>query len=393
MTHEPQKLWVEQLETALELTENIPLWGTPPPFPWETFSSALGDFFGISPFQLSHYSTKWQEAPSLSEGFGKNPILQHFTLTPLPIHLTWVMSKEHQEQLVSMLLTDDGKKFTDSTLSEGFFQFIFLKAMETFNHMNVYGNLSTTLIDNTLWKEEGAFCIDVKMILKEHTLYGRLVVPSSAYHSFKTHFSLEKPPIISDAAFAATPLSLQVHIGNTKMFPSELENVRKGDFILLDRCSYDPTIRKGTATLVLGNTALFDLRIKEDEIKILEYAFYQEDMSMNEEDFSESKPPFGEEQNPSNSNNEEEEPLWEPHEGEEKPFSSIQKIPMNLTVEVGRVKMPLEKLTQLKPGNVLHLPLAADHNVYLSVEGKRIAQGELVKIGDALGVKILKVGE
>lgn len=387
MKKEPQKLWLEQLETALEFAENIPLWGTPPPFPWEDFSKELSNFFGISPFHFSHYVTKWQDANHLLEGLGKDPAIQHFTLTPLPINLTWAMSKQHQEQLVAMLLTEDGKKFSDSALTVGFFQFVFLKVMETFNHMNVYGNLSATLIDNPSWNDQGAFCIDIKILMGKHTLFGRLLVPESAHHSFKTHFSMEKPPFISDPTFAATPLTLHIQIGNTRIHQDEWEKVNVGDCILFDRCTYDPNAQKGTAVLVLGNVPLFDLRIKEDEIKILEYAFYQEDKSMHSDDFSE-EPPFEEE----DSSNEEQEPLWAPKNGEEH-FLATKKIPINLTIEVGRVKMPLEKLTQLQPGNVLNLSIPPDLGVYLTVDGKRIAKGELVKIGEALGVKILKMGE
>lgn len=387
MTAEPQKLWMEQLETALEFTESIPLWGMPPPFPWDAFSQELSDFFGITPLKISHQSTKWEEPSDLLEGYGKDPALQHLTLTPLPIHLTFVMSAQHKQQLVSMLLTEDGKKFSDTTLIDGFFQFIFLKVMERFNHMNLYGNLSATLIDNPNWDDEGAFCIDVKMLLGKQALFGRLLVPKSSHHSFQTHFSMEKPPVFSDPMFAATPLNLQIQIGNTKILPSEWKKVHVGDFILFDRCTYDPSTKKGTASLVLGNIPLFELRMKEDEIKILEYAFYQEDKSMNPKDFSE-EPPFEE----LSSSNEEQEPLWSP-KNEEEHLLAAQKIPLALTIEVGRVKMPLEKLTKLKPGNILHLNLSADHGVYLTVNGTRIARGELVKIGDALGVKILKIGE
>lgn len=89
----------------------------------------------------------------------------------------------------------------------------------------------------------------------------------------------------------------------------------------------------------------------------------------------------------------EEKPLWAPQNGGEEKVLPSGKIPIQITVEVGRLQMPLEKVTQLKPGNVLELGLSPQPDVYLTVGGKRIAKGELVNLGEALGVKILKLGE
>ena len=55
--------------------------------------------------------------------------------------------------------------------------------------------------------------------------------------------------------------------------------------------------------------------------------------------------------------------------------------------------MPLEKVTQLKPGNVLELGLSPEPVIHLTIGGKRVAKGELVRIGEAFGVKILTLGD
>ena len=72
---------------------------------------------------------------------------------------------------------------------------------------------------------------------------------------------------------------------------------------------------------------------------------------------------------------------------------SAHDIPVILTVEVARLRMSVEKLLQIKPGNTLELATHPEQGVDLSINGKRIAKGELVKIGEALGVKILQIGE
>ncbi|MCC6127583.1 MAG: FliM/FliN family flagellar motor switch protein, partial [Chlamydiae bacterium] len=61
-------------------------------------------------------------------------------------------------------------------------------------------------------------------------------------------------------------------------------------------------------------------------------------------------------------------------------------------VELARLKMTLERLTQLAPGNVLELPIETDQIVILSVGGKKIGKAELVYLGENLGVRILELG-
>jgi type III secretion system YscQ/HrcQ family protein len=68
-------------------------------------------------------------------------------------------------------------------------------------------------------------------------------------------------------------------------------------------------------------------------------------------------------------------------------------IPFSIVVEVGHLTMSLEKLLALQPGNILETSVRPEQGVYLTVQGKKIAKGELVKIGDVLGVKILNLKE
>ncbi len=74
-------------------------------------------------------------------------------------------------------------------------------------------------------------------------------------------------------------------------------------------------------------------------------------------------------------------------------LTSPGKIPFPIVVEVDRIKMSLEKLLQLTPGNVIELDVHPNQGVYLTVHGKKIAKGELVKIGEVLGVKITETGD
>ena len=74
-------------------------------------------------------------------------------------------------------------------------------------------------------------------------------------------------------------------------------------------------------------------------------------------------------------------------------ISSPKKIPISLTVEVARIRMNLDKLLKLKPGNVLELGVHPEKGVNLVANGKCVGKGELIQVGDVIGVKITKLGE
>lgn len=92
----------------------------------------------------------------------------------------------------------------------------------------------------------------------------------------------------------------------------------------------------------------------------------------------------------------EDRPLWSTPNGENEAVGKIlssSQIPLTLTVEVARLTLPLEKVMHLKPGNLLDLNIGPAPTVHLTVGGRPVARGELVKIGDSVGVKILGLGE
>lgn len=377
-----EALYLEKLEdAALEMAE-IPLWGSPPSFPQEEFSKQISETLEIKDFSLSQYKTEWLSREKLMEGMGKSPLVQAFSLSPLPGTYFWVMPANTHENLLEVLLKGKGKGFSDPILQEGFTTYVFIRILETLNSLNPYGNLVATLSEEIDLPEEGALAIDIEISLEGNTLWGRILVPRDAGASFKSHFTMEKPPLLADPSFSSLPLLLHLQIGSTQLTPTQWNKVSVGDFVLLDRCSFDISSHKGTAVLTLGNTALFDVRLKEGQVKILEYAMTREVYSMIEDE----TPPF-------EPKSEEEAPLGAAENNKEEILLPAEEIPIQLTVEVGKIRMPLEKVTKLKPGNILELGMGPNPDVYLVAGGKRIAKGELVSISEALGVKVLKLGE
>lgn len=69
----------------------------------------------------------------------------------------------------------------------------------------------------------------------------------------------------------------------------------------------------------------------------------------------------------------------------------ILDIPLELTVEVGRRNMTMGELIELLPGTVVELDRPAGGQLDILANGKIIAKGEAVVVGDRYGVRILEI--
>ena len=66
-------------------------------------------------------------------------------------------------------------------------------------------------------------------------------------------------------------------------------------------------------------------------------------------------------------------------------------VPVTLTVELGRVNLTLNRLADLKPGDVIELGRHSREPVELTSNGRLVARGELVLIDTELGVRVTHV--
>jgi flagellar motor switch protein FliN len=69
----------------------------------------------------------------------------------------------------------------------------------------------------------------------------------------------------------------------------------------------------------------------------------------------------------------------------------ILDIPVQLTVELGRTRIPIKHILQLAQGSVIELDALAGEPMDVLVNGCLIAQGEVVVVNDKFGVRLTDV--
>ena len=72
---------------------------------------------------------------------------------------------------------------------------------------------------------------------------------------------------------------------------------------------------------------------------------------------------------------------------------NIDQLPVELRIQVAQLTLTVDELNQLEPGHTLTLPVQGQAgDVSLIANGRPIGRGELVMVGDQLGIRITQLG-
>lgn len=424
--------WVKQIPSSLMELDDKPLFGKGPSFPWESFSSAIAKIFDKKELSIRPAEMQWRLSDQLLDGLGADPIITNIVFSGLEGNLTWAISRTELEPLMQQLLSIPITPFVelDKEFEEGFYRFVLSQVLYTIKQLDFDKNLSPSLTENNELNKETAFCVNIVIDLQQQTFRGRLIISKELRTSWKERYAERKldSVLASSLAHKAT-VTIHLEGGKTALLPSELAEITLGDYILLDSCSYEPDADKGRVMMTVGGIPLFRAKLKQGSLKILEFPLYHEEqLNMNnnkdndedfeehtfeehtteeseleeltDDDFLEDDASEIEEQSEiSTVENSHESPAEEEHIPSAAPAEpvkvgkvNIQELPVNVVIEVGRIQISLQKLMELTPGNMLDVDIIPENGVDLVVNGKRIGKGELIRIGETLGVRVLDLG-
>ena len=85
---------------------------------------------------------------------------------------------------------------------------------------------------------------------------------------------------------------------------------------------------------------------------------------------------------------------WNPmseDETQQNNVDQINKVPVQLSFDLGQKKLSFNEVKQLRPGYVLDLPASLPETVQIKAQNKQIGTGELVEIDGRIGVRIISL--
>lgn len=421
--------WLRSISADIKIQDDVPLWGAPPVFPWESFSQELSKTLGIPHLLISCQNVEWKSPEELFHELGDNPAFHAISVTPLKGNAYWILPKSDLKKIFQSFLdsedhSDEWHGEWDDSWEDQFYEFLTLQAIQAFQKTPYDASLSPHILSDRTLPLTPCLCLDIDISVYAHTFRTRLAISPEMRLALKEKYTsktLSYPDGLSEAITAI----IHVTVGSTTLLKSEWEKAAPGDFLLLDSCSYTPGDEKGRVVLTTNNTPIFRAKIKDRSLKLLEYPLLQEvhtpmakqdddefddifeaeDETLQEED-QEIELPADE-----SVEGDEGEENFEEDEGELKaknpsahpmqaakdllnksstgPLLKPEDIPLTVSVEIGRIQMSIQQLMQLAPGNMLDLDITPDNGVDLIVNGHCIGKGELLKLGETLGVRIL----
>ncbi|MES2273209.1 MAG: type III secretion system cytoplasmic ring protein SctQ [Chlamydiota bacterium] len=369
---------LKKISSELVLQDEIPLFGNAPPLDLQKLSSLLASRFGVSDISIEPSEQGWRTKSELKSGLGRNLIVLPIALSPISAPIFWVMPRVDVAKFTSWMLNGKAKTraLSSEILQEGFYRYLMLEVLDAIQGTLPLQHLTLQLNEEEDLPEESAFCIDIEIRFDARSCWGRLIIPSEFRKSWVAHFAKSPSDYIPSELARTTEVVVGIKTGSVLLSQEELKKIKEGDFLLLDQGSYDAKRGSGIAVLMLGQTPLFNVKIKQNKIELVDYAFYYEDnMDQKTGGAAPQKQARSENSGPS--------------EGE---VVAIKELPMYVTVELARLKISLDKLMHLNPGNMLELPIHPDQSVSLTVNGQKIGKAELVYLGETLGLRILEIG-
>ena len=413
--------WIKQIDAQLAELDERPQFGVPAPLDWHRLENDLRTLLNKPELTLTHAAKGWVTAGQLLQGLGENIVPLAIEWTPLESPAFFVLGEGTLKELMGELLVskEEVPFFYEPALVDGFCSYFTAEILRLISNHSFATPLTPRLgpaIDNmqNALGEESCFAIDVSLQLNGKHFWGRILLSESFRKEWKLYFAHQEPPPLTDEMRQKLMVDLGLEVGQTRLKFEEWKKVKIGDYIILDHCSYDPDDKQGSVVLTLQQKPLFRGRLKEGGIKITNYPIYEEVTEMKDEDTnSHSNSPldndedniYGDLNGDDESEFDEDEELFggledtpspsKNHDLESTPKENIsispEDLPVQLTIEVGRVRMTAGQLLSLAPGNLLDLHVAPEQGVDLVVNGKKVGRGELIRMGDLLGVRILNL--
>ena len=401
---QPQEHWIKQIHHILDEAKKIPMWGALPSFPLNTFSKLLAEQLGVDAITIELSAPDWIDAGAIRSLYTNTSAIESIAIAPFAGQMFWLMSSKDQEILTKTLLSrTDIIGFAEESFTKGFYKYLLLQAMDCFEQSKSYPELHPELRESLEPSLESYCIMNIAIKIQDTTIFAKWAISSSMQQEITSHYAQKTSSITSHALSKDVALELRLQIATTTLSVSEWQSIKQGDCILLEHSSYDPISHKGSVSILLEDTPILRGRLKKNSVKIQDYAFYYEELQpMTDESIPPEKQEIQEESYTDDPLSETEEPLtddtehlWSesgPHKEQIEKLISSREIPIQLVVEVDRIRINLEHLLELRPGNVLELSIKPEQGVYLTVAGKKVAHGERIKLGDVLGLKILKIG-
>ncbi len=421
--------WLKSISRDLYALDDAPLLGSSPDFPWEKLAQEFAKIFSLESFKISPGELIWKEKAAVLAGVGLPALCTEISATGMDGTATFWMCREDVDHLMAKVLqiSEVVSELQSDEVVSNFHRFLGIEIVCLLNQLGFDPRISfkiTSFDEKT--PPDAALCQDIKIQLGNEQCLARLTISNEFRKSWRTFFL--KPITINDGSSKLDQVetTIRLEAARTIIPLEDLMKIHAGDFLLLDQIYYAQSSDKNDIFISLNGKQLFRAHLDAGKLKILEIPNQSEaHIPMVEKStpsdlgsVEQTPPPEHDEENPFPEEEENENEGMELVEAVKntssaqspKPNSkpagisvdtqntqtskelTANDIPIQLIIEVASITLSVQKLLELTPGNLLDLNINPESGVNLVVNNRIIGRGELLKIGDQIGVRILQIG-
>lgn len=436
--------WVEEIKQELFTMEEAPLLPPRPPFPLaalnEQLFSKLGLKASVTLGELKAVSFQELE-PQLAPGTSR---LFSFALPPYSSSLYGLIGHEQLNQIAAALLADDMEAAVSlqSALQESFYLFLGAVTLDALAATNHFKEFSLRLLNTAASLKEsskGFLTLPVSVQLPERAVPFLIIIPESLQQEMKKGAAKTEELFINESLTSSRiQLATRLLLEWVNLPLSQVNDLREGSFLVLDKAKIDLNQPLASCQLVVGRRPFFAGEVHGNQLTLKALAEPIEEIKTMEAPKPKapdneppkapegatpppaaaptpSAPPPGEDKYFLGEDEEffvedeklaqilkEEAPktaeqpaaaakgtLVEPVE--ESKAASLTEVSLPIEVVIGYLRLSVKDLVGLQVGSSYTLGSPISSQVDLLLHGKRIARGELIKSGDVLGVRILSL--
>ncbi len=279
MTSAP-KAWKKIIEEIAFEAKKIPLWGNPPPFPWQSFIDLVKKQLHAPDFHVECKRIDWIAAGSWRDGLGTKPTILAIEAPVLSGPLFWAASSEQVKETSLALLTSSSSENARATplpFLKGFYRYLALEVLDALSQSKAFPGLQFSLSDQETIPDESLFSIDIEISCKGTKSFGRILAPSQTLGTFREFFRVQGHPLQTKEKASNIDIMLSLSIGKTSLLQTSWKEISVGDLLLLDRCDYDLKKKQGSADLLLEGKTIINCSLDGHILELLEYPNHEEE--------------------------------------------------------------------------------------------------------------------
>lgn len=431
--------WIRTLPPSILEFDEIPLIGHAVAFPWQKAVDTITRRFELDKLSLVPGHWEWRSKDELFTGLSGEPHLIPIGLTGYEGRALFAIDKRDIEVLASSLLLHKVEEpdFIDPSYLEAFFKFIALEACDVFSEIEWEKGLQCHLLKDEPVADEPHLTMELAIELSTRTLHSRIILDNTLRKEWQSKHILPFEVATNPALAKKMNLPVSIQAGHFSMKLDEWNHVQPGDFILVDKLDLNENLQSGSLLLMVHHLPYFKAHLDNGAIILQEQpshdevtatmAKFTDDDDDSDFDFDDSTtdesitddseiehivpkkpaaPPLPPKAAPTASpatpaanaaapaakanvaaTGQKTEVTKKAHEK----THSAKDIPLQIAVEIGRFNMTIEKVMEMQPGNMLSLNVHPEDGVDLVVNGRRIGKGELIRLGETLGVRITEI--